>query len=100
MELLVVIAILGVLSSVAVPNVTQFIGRGRTEAGNAEKAMMQAAVATYMIENDGDLPTADGNAGVITAATINSYIIGGLAAVSYGVYSVTDDGEVETTFVP
>jgi type IV pilus assembly protein PilA len=50
-ELLVVIAILGTISAVAVPNVTGFIGKGKTEAAMAEQHNLQIAVTAYAYEN-------------------------------------------------
>ena len=50
-ELLVVVAILGVLAAVALPNVTQFITSGTTEANNTELQAVQTAVDLYMTKN-------------------------------------------------
>ncbi len=47
-ELLVVVAILGVLAAVALPNVTQFIGSGTTEANATELQAVQTAMDLYM----------------------------------------------------
>ena len=51
-ELLVVVAILGVLAAVAIPNVAQFIGRGKTEAAQTELANVQTAATAAMAEGD------------------------------------------------
>ncbi len=51
-ELLIVIAIIGVLAAVVLPNVTGLIGRGQTEAGEAELVTIQTAVDT-MMANEG-----------------------------------------------
>ncbi len=98
-ELLVVIAILGVLAAVAVPNMARFIGTGTQEAADTELHNIQLAVVAYQAENDGDLPTADGSAGAITNV-IDLYLVGGIADVSYGDYSVAADGEVSTSWTP
>ena len=98
-ELLVVVAILGIIAAVAVPNVASFIGRGTTEAANAERHNVQTAVIAYMAENNGDLPTATGGAGAVSGL-VDVYLIGGIANVGYGVYSVAADGAVSTTFTP
>ncbi|MDO8531129.1 MAG: type II secretion system protein [Dehalococcoidia bacterium] len=50
-ELLVVVAILGVLAAVALPNVTQFITSGTTEANNTELQAVQTAMDLYMTKN-------------------------------------------------
>jgi type IV pilus assembly protein PilA len=49
-ELLIVVAILGVLAAIIVPNVTGLVGTGETEAGDTEKAIVQAAVDMMMIK--------------------------------------------------
>lgn len=49
-ELLVVIAILGVLAAVVVPNVSRFMGRGRTEAARTELHNVQTAVTAMMAD--------------------------------------------------
>ncbi|GAI86168.1 unnamed protein product [marine sediment metagenome] len=59
-ELLVVIAIIGVLAAVVVPNVGQFMGRGRTEAIAAELNNIQTATIAMM---------ADGSTGQLTPVT-------------------------------
>jgi type IV pilus assembly protein PilA len=51
-ELLVVIAIIGVLAAVVVPNVGQFMGRGRTEAIAAELNNVQTATIAMMADGD------------------------------------------------
>jgi len=98
-ELLVVVAIIGVLAAVAIPNVGKFIGSGTAEAATTELHNIQTAVAAYMADNDGDLPTADGAAGDISAV-IDPYLIGGIDGVGYGDYSVDATGEVSTTWTP
>ena len=50
-ELLIVIAILGVLAAVVIPNVSQFIGSGETEAAETEEATVQTAVRSLMVVN-------------------------------------------------
>jgi type IV pilus assembly protein PilA len=51
-ELLVVIAIIGVLAAVVVPNVGQFMGRGRTEAIAAELSNIRTATIAMMADGD------------------------------------------------
>jgi len=98
-ELLVVISILGVIAAVAIPNITKFMGSGKSEAAKTELANVQTAVTAYMYDNEGALPAADPVTGGIITILIDDYIIGGLAACEFGVYSVADDGEVTTTYV-
>ncbi|MFC2009830.1 type II secretion system protein, partial [Chloroflexota bacterium] len=50
-ELLIVVAILGVLAAVVIPNVSRFIGRGETEAGETELSNIQSAVTAMMTDN-------------------------------------------------
>jgi general secretion pathway protein G len=50
-ELLVVIGILSALAGVVTLGVTQFIGRGCTEAASTELHNVQTAVAACMIDN-------------------------------------------------
>ena len=51
-ELLIVVAILGVLSSVVIPNVGRFLGRGETEARKAEFHNVASAVMAMMTDNN------------------------------------------------
>jgi len=51
-ELLVVIAIIGVLAAVVVPNVGQFMGRGKTEAYATELNNIQTATIAMMADSD------------------------------------------------
>ncbi len=49
-ELLVVVAILGVLAAVVMPNVSKFMGSGKTEAGKTELANVQLAMTAMMAD--------------------------------------------------
>ena len=49
-ELLIVIVILGILSAVAIPQVTKFIRSGKVSAANSELAMVKIAVAATMAD--------------------------------------------------
>lgn len=51
-ELLVVIAIIGVIAAVVVPNVGQFMGRGKTEAYAAELNNVRTATIAMMADSD------------------------------------------------
>ncbi|MFC1919065.1 type II secretion system protein [Chloroflexota bacterium] len=56
-ELLIVVAILGALAAVVIPNIGRFIGRGETEAKEAEFSSIQSAVHVMMVDNNlGSLP--------------------------------------------
>ncbi len=62
-ELLIVVAILGVLAAVVIPNVSKFIGRGKTEAAATELANIQSAVVAMMVDNAlASLPNPQGTA--------------------------------------
>ena len=50
-ELLIVVAILGVLAAVVIPNVTRFVGSGKSEAAETELHNIQLAVTSMMLEN-------------------------------------------------
>ena len=50
-ELLVVIAILGVLAAMAIPNVSKFMGKGKTESYATELSNVQTAVAAMLSDS-------------------------------------------------
>ena len=49
-ELLIVIVILGILASVAIPQVTKFIRQGKVSAANSELALVKTAVGAAMAD--------------------------------------------------
>ena len=49
-ELLIVIVILGILSAVAIPQVTKFIASGKTSAAKSELALVQTAIGAGMAD--------------------------------------------------
>lgn len=49
-ELLVVVAILGILAAVVMPNVSKFMGSGKTEAAKTELANVQLAMTAMMAD--------------------------------------------------
>jgi type IV pilus assembly protein PilA len=49
-ELLIVIVILGILSAVAIPQVTKFIRSGKVSAANSELALIKTAVGAGMAD--------------------------------------------------
>ena len=69
-ELLVVVAILGVLAAVAVPNVGNFIGRGKTESYETELHNIQTAVMAML---------ADSATGVLTPVAVATNDMDGVA---------------------
>ncbi len=83
-ELLVVVAILGVLAAVAVPNVSKFIGKGKTESYEVELHNVQTGLTAMLADSasgeidadytgaDMDLVTADGVGGKV----LSSYLTG------------------------
>ena len=56
-ELLVVVAILGALAAVAIPNVGNFIGKGKTESYETELHNIQTAVMAMLAESTTGLLT-------------------------------------------
>lgn len=77
-ELLIVLTILAILAAVVVLALTGFIGRGKTQACEAEQSSLQIAAYTYYYENNGSWPTADGTAGKVLDYTklVPNYIDG------------------------
>jgi len=60
-ELLIVLSILAVLAGAVALSLTMFVGRGHTEACNADQSLIQSAVYSYYHASDGDWPTDDGS---------------------------------------
>ena len=85
-ELLVVITILGVLAAVAIPQLVQFMNRGKTEAANTELAIVQTAVTAYMADNGGTVPTSTDD--------LTAYLV---SALGYGPYTISAEGKVSFT---
>jgi prepilin-type N-terminal cleavage/methylation domain-containing protein len=82
-ELLVVIGILGAIAAVVVPNVGQFIGRGKEESYSTELHNVQTSVMAMLIESgSGELdaaigtPTADMS--LVLATSLGSATAGDL----------------------
>src|SRR3989304_4891252 len=61
-ELLIVISIMGVVTAIAVPTLLHFMGRGKSEAYDADVSTLQTLVNTYRLDF-GCMPTADGGGG-------------------------------------
>jgi len=75
-ELLVVVTILGVLAAVVVLNITRYIGAGKAQAAATELSNVQTAVAAYMYEHSGSVPTGP--------AALSPYFIG----TPHGTYTI------------
>lgn len=115
-ELLVVIAILGILAAVAVPNVGNFIGQGKSEAAETELHNVQTAVMAAMADaasgnvsagvGDGSVNfDTDTDCTVLGAYSVGDYIMGYNAASSTdgdvnGTYSIAVDGTVTQVTYP
>jgi type IV pilus assembly protein PilA len=107
-ELLIVIVILGILSAVAIPQVTKFIASGKTNAAKAEKALVQTAVGAAMVDaglstiTGADVIPVTGASTVnlksgtdltVGAVTVGTYITGGVTVLK-GTYAVGTDGTI------
>jgi type IV pilus assembly protein PilA len=98
-ELLIVIVILGILSAVAIPQVTKFIAQGKSAAANQELALVQtAASASMAFEQVTNITPVTGvnknttiTAGFLT--DLDSNIQGGLKAL-LGTYSFDGNGNI------
>ena len=108
-ELLVVIALLGVLATIVIPNVIEFMGRGEEEAKATELHNVQTAVLALLIEADAHF--LDGNyIGVqekteveaVTAGTVpdnhslDEYLMGG----KYPLLQAYDISKIGAVSVP
>ncbi|MDI6637540.1 MAG: prepilin-type N-terminal cleavage/methylation domain-containing protein [Bacillota bacterium] len=58
-EMLIVLAIIGILAAVAVPNLTKATQSAKEKACAANIKAIEAALAMYAADNNGDLPPAD-----------------------------------------
>ena len=97
--LLFVIAILGILASVAVPNLGKFVESSQIAAANSEAGMVSAAVQAGMA--DGEIASLTGygtlSAGLdLTAVgvTADNYIQGGITTL-VGTYKINPDGTID-----
>ncbi|MBI2305568.1 MAG: prepilin-type N-terminal cleavage/methylation domain-containing protein [Chloroflexi bacterium] len=75
-EMLIVLALLGILVAIVVPNVTGFLGRGKSQAYESDRRVVQAAVDAYYTDTKRATkrvyPTANGTGS--DAASANVYI--------------------------
>ncbi|MBM3143194.1 MAG: prepilin-type N-terminal cleavage/methylation domain-containing protein [Chloroflexi bacterium] len=91
-ELLVVIGILAALAGVVTLAVTQFIGRGQTEACQTDFHNVQTAVAACMVENNGSVDPCDN----VDAELVPTYLL----QLPLGSYTVDANGTVSQTGCP
>jgi len=89
-ELLVVIGILAALAGVVTLGVTQFIGRGCTEAAKTELHNIQTAVSACRIDN----------ATTACDTTDKLVALGLLISSPKGTYTVTSDKAAQTAYAP
>ena len=61
MELIVVVGLMAVLSAVVALSLTGFIGRGETQACQADESFVQAAAYSFYHQSGGSWPTASGD---------------------------------------
>lgn len=103
-ELLVVIGILGAIAAIVVPNVGQFIGRGKTESYSTELHNVQTSTMAMLIDSaSGELDAAvpaTSDMATVTATSLDGatlllsdYITG------LGDDPTTPDPDIETTCV-
>ena len=91
-ELLVVIAILGILAAVAIPNLSKFMNKGKTEAKATELSIVQTSVVAYMADNNGTITAQSGVTGA-SPTLIGTYLSSSL----HGTYSWDANGTVTQT---
>jgi type IV pilus assembly protein PilA len=98
-ELLIVIVILGILSAVAIPQVTKFIKSGKVAAANSELALVKTAIGAAMadaqVSNVGTPGTLSKSADVTVATgyTVGAYIQGGMGSLT-GTYTIDTNGNI------
>jgi type IV pilus assembly protein PilA len=114
-ELLVVVAILGILAAVAIPNVSKFIGSGKTEAALTERDNVQLAVVAAMADQEvgtiaggsfgntgrADPPTGTDMtiSGSTGSTTVGAFVVGGVVSVQ-GDYTIATDGQATQDWYP
>jgi type IV pilus assembly protein PilA len=112
-ELLVVVAILGVLAAVAIPNVSKFMGKGKTESYATELSDVQTAVTAMLSDSTTQAIGTGGTPGTIgptndmstitttdtTPLKLSDYMTGlkGTLTATGCQYTVTSTGTVTQT---
>jgi len=89
-ELLVVIGILAALAGVVTLGVTQFIGRGCTEAAKTELHNIQTAVSACMVDN----------AATLCDSTAKLEGLDLLLSAPKGTYTITSGVATQNTYTP
>ena len=96
-ELLIVIVILGILSAVAIPQVTKFIRSGKVSAANSELALVKTAIGAAMADQGVATVTAgtfaSGTDLTVGSSTAGVFIQGGKASL-VGSYTIDVNGNV------
>jgi prepilin-type N-terminal cleavage/methylation domain-containing protein len=90
-ELLVVIGILAALAGVVTLGVTQFIGRGKTEACETDYHNVQTAVAACMVDKNQTACASPCNS--TDSLTTNQYLL----STPLGTYTIDGEGIVTQT---
>ena len=103
-ELLITTAILAVIASVAIPNLTRFMGSGEREAFDSDSSVLESAVRAYYVAEGGSYPTQTGGAGAIDFDELvtKGYLakIPGSAVADGGNYAwaIDANGNIVTTY--
>ena len=97
-ELLIVIVILGILSAVAIPQVTKFIQSGKVSAANSELALVQTAVGAAMADAQvstfaGGTLSSGGDVTVSGSYLVGNYITGGVGTLK-ATYTIATNGVI------
>ena len=97
-ELLIVIVILGILSAVAIPQVTKFIQSGKVSAANSELALVQTAVGAAMADAQvstfaGGTLSSGGDVTVSPTYLVGNYITGGVGTLK-ATYTIATNGVI------
>lgn len=82
-ELLVVVAILGVIATVAVPNIANFIKNGNDTAIKANIASLQSAADAFATDNHGIYPASETELKGLVPKYLRSYP-------TIGIYTIID----------
>ena len=90
-EMLIVLAIIGILAAVAVPSLTKATQSAKEKACLANIHAIEAAVAMYAADNNGDLPDPDGFLGTLVD---DDYLKDTPQCPLEGTYTLNDDGSV------
>ena len=105
-ELLVVIGILGAIAAIVVPNVGQFIGRGKTESYATELHNIETSVMALLVDDaDSTLDDVAGGASITDMSLIKGSNLAGTTLVlsdyctGLGDDPATPDPAIETTCV-